>query len=151
MKLKIGVLPAEAKENLGTVLQRMKAGREVTRNINGSIDCRIVRCELPASGAKLVNDEFFSTGKTTVITKNREYEIDNETGNVDVETNPFKWLFLSSSKVLTKLSEIIETTKNNFDNSNVVQPFRLAIHCFSRERIERLRDDIQAIQRGEHN
>lgn len=149
MKLKIGVLPAEAKENLGTVLQRMKEGREVTRNINGSVDCRIVRCELPAIEAKLVNDEFIPTGKTTIITKKREYEIDNETGNVAVKTNPLKYLFLSSSKVLKKISSIIDTTKNNFDNSEIVQQYRLAVHCFSPERIKQLQETIAAFQRGE--
>ena len=136
MKLKIGVLPAEAKENLGTVLQRMKAGRELIPYRNGYGDCRIVRCELPASNVKLVNDEFIPTGTTKVIA-NRAYEIENETGTVSIETDPCSSLFISASKALKKVSGIIENIKNNFDNPDVVQQFRLEIHCFNKDFIER--------------
>lgn len=135
---KMGVLPEETKKSLDNVLERMKAGREYTRERFRFSDSRIVRCELPELEAKLVDEGFISSGKTTIITKNREYIVDNKSGEVTLQTNPLKNIFISGKKVLQKVGSIIETARNNFDNSEKVQQCRLIIEGFTEEGFDRL-------------
>ncbi len=143
---KMGVLPEEAKKNLTVVLERMKAGREYSQSRFNFSDSRIVRCELPEQEAMLVNDEFIPSGKTEILTKNREYTIDNESGEVTLLTNPLKYLFISGKKALRNVSNIIETTKTNFDNSEKVKQCRLIIEGFTKEGADRLQQAIERVQ-----
>lgn len=142
---KIGVLDSSARENLQTLIQKMESKANTVVN-PGGCTCTL---NYTTGGILKENGNAVYGGKvcgivsdtSTVVLNDKHYVINNATGEVVPEKTTLKnCVILSSKKLISGISDVINKVKDNFDNSEVVNQYNWSIFAVTKKGAERIKE-----------
>lgn len=142
---KIGVLDSSARENLKTLIKKMES------KANTVVDSGGCTCTLnyTTGGALKENGNAVYGGKvcgivsdiSTVVLNDKRYAINNATGEILPEKNTWKnYVILSTKKLVSGISDVINKVKENFDNPEVVNHYSWSIFAVTEKGAKRIEE-----------
>lgn len=150
---KIGVLDNNTKKNLQDLIRTMEAKAKTEITPNG---CGFTRTYTTGGILKESNNALYGgnicgiVNNTSVVDfNNKRYVVDNITGAVTPEET--KWnnvLILSSKKLISGISGVINQLKENFDNTEVVKHYKCGIKGFTEKGAKLLQEAIDNVNAG---
>ncbi len=134
----IGVLDSSARENLKTLIQKMESKVNTVVSPNG---CTCTTTYTTGGILKESSNAVYGgrvcgipSDTSTVVLKDKRYVINNTTGEVLPEENTWRTcVILSSKKLISGISDVINKVKENFDNSEIVDQYRWSIFAVTKK------------------
>lgn len=142
---KIGVLDNGARENLQVLIKKMESKANTVVNPNG-LTCTL---NYTTGGALKENGNAVYGGKvcgivsdaSTVVLNNKRYVVSNTTGEILPEKTTWKnCVILSTKKIISGISNVINKVKENFENPEVVNQSSLAIFAVTEKGAKKIEE-----------
>lgn len=142
---KVGVIDNNAKANLQELIQKMESKQKHVISPNG---CGFTTTYTTGGILKNNKNGVFggnvcgvNENTSHIVFNDKRYIIDNRTGEVMPEETTLKnVVMISSKKLISGISDVINKVKEHFDNSEIVEQYSCSICGLTKKGVERFNE-----------